>query len=261
MDIERLFEGDTPLPSLNRLVQQLLSEFSSHDPDLLRIARILSQDQALSAKVLRLANSAHFAGARQVDSIRDAAIMLGLNNLRMLVICSAVQQRFVTIPHLDLGRFWRQNLACSQLAGRLAKRCRLDQEQARLGGLLHSIGQLYIHQKEPRLAQQVVAKVAQGCPRAEVEKQLLEFDYGEVGAELARRWQFPASLALICRHHIRPDSAPEASRPLVTVVALARWRVEQDMDAPQLSWPDEALNSLGLTREQLYALGEAPTPA
>ncbi len=261
MDIERLFEGNTRLPSLNRLVQQLLSEFSRQDPDLLRIARILSQDQALSAKVLRLANSAYFAGARQVASIRDAAIMLGLNPLQMLVICSAVQQRFSTTPHLDLTRFWRQNLACSQLAGALARQCRLDVETARLGGLLHSIGQLYIHQQEPRLAQQVVAKVAQGHPRAEAEKALLGFDYGEVGAELARRWHFPATLAQLCRHHVRPLSAAPSERPLATVVALARWRTEQSPDSTPTQWPDAELASLGLTRHQLTALGDIRIPA
>ncbi|MBY6188534.1 HDOD domain-containing protein [Marinobacter hydrocarbonoclasticus] len=261
MDMEQLFEGDTQLPSLNRLVQQLMAEFASSDPDILRISRILCQDQALSAKVLRLANSAYFAGARQVDAIKDAAILLGLDNLKMLVICAAVQQRFAQVPHLDTARFWRQNLTCSQLAGTLAKRCKVNPDKARLGGLLHSIGQLFIHQKEPRLAQQVMARTAQGHPRPDVETQLLGFDYAEVGAELARRWQFPDELGTVCRYHIRPHLAPETLRPLVTVVSLARWHIDHDQNAPLLEWPREALASLGLTPQQFESLCQETEPA
>ncbi|MBY6019705.1 HDOD domain-containing protein [Halomonas denitrificans] len=261
MDIEQLFSSETRLLSLNRVVQQLLSEFACADPDLLRIARILSQDQALSAKVLRLANSAHFAGARQMDSVKDAAILLGLDTLKMLVICSAVQQRYSHVPHMDIPRFWRQNLSCAHMAEALARESRQDPARARIGGLLHSIGQLFIHQQLPKQAQQIVARTAQGQVRAQVERELLGFDYGEVGAELARRWQFPEELVILTQHHIRPLLAPAPYRGLAAVVGLARWRIDHDPQAPLLEWPNEELASLGLQPQHLQSLHTEPETA
>ncbi|MBY5993959.1 HDOD domain-containing protein [Ferrimonas balearica] len=257
MDIQRLFADVQRLPSLGPLVQSLMAAFAQPEPDLLNIADQLAQDQGFATKVLRLANSARFAGARQVDSVNDAAILLGLNNLKMLVLCTAMQQRLQHVPHLDTERFWQQNLACAQLSAALARRCRLDPGQAATCGLLHSVGQLFLHQSLPAQAQQVMARSAQGTPRHLVERELLGFDYGDLGAELARRWQFPALIGDVCRHHLDPERAPGPSRALATLVALARHRV---MAGPRAPLPEAALAQLGLSAEDLAECDPQPSP-
>ncbi|WP_027672408.1 HDOD domain-containing protein [Rheinheimera baltica] len=84
--MKHLISNATNLPSITKVVQELIASFSNPDITSNHISQILINDQALSAKVLRMANSVRYGGHRKVGSIKDAVVMLGFNSLRTMVL-------------------------------------------------------------------------------------------------------------------------------------------------------------------------------
>jgi HD-like signal output (HDOD) protein len=93
MGLSRIFNGATKLPSVPKLVQELIESFQDEDAKIDDIAEKLAKDPVLTAKMLRMANSAQFGGRRKIASVNDAVILLGLNSLRSLVMASGVTGR------------------------------------------------------------------------------------------------------------------------------------------------------------------------
>ena len=98
MDINNLFEQLHSLPSIPKVAQDLIQQFDNPNTNLDAVARNINLDPVIAAKVLRLANSARFRGAREAHSVEDAASRLGFNTLRTLVLASAVTARSRPTP-------------------------------------------------------------------------------------------------------------------------------------------------------------------
>ena len=94
MRVEQLFDQAHELPQIPKLVQELIEGFNNEDINIDEIAEKIAMDQVITAKVLRLANSARFGMPRQVSSVDDAVVLLGFNALRTLVVASGVAAAF-----------------------------------------------------------------------------------------------------------------------------------------------------------------------
>src|ERR1700693_2157875 len=110
MDIKSLIDQPGKLPAIPKVVQKLIESFSSEDVSVDEIAKQLAADPALSAKLLRLANSAYFHVSRTVGTVDDALWMLGFVMVRNLVLGNGMVAAFRHVPGLDLQQFWRYNL-------------------------------------------------------------------------------------------------------------------------------------------------------
>src|ERR1700676_5580979 len=132
------------LPTLPNYVLDLNALLTSASVDLKKVGSVIRTDPSLSAQVLRLCNSALFGLRRRVLSIEQAAVLLGTERLRTLVLtCSLMQFAGKKLTGTQLMSFWQHSFLCALLSERVARQVDyFEKEQAYLGGLLHDIGQL-----------------------------------------------------------------------------------------------------------------------
>lgn len=259
MTLETLLQNPNALPTAPKVVDELINSFENPDVMVDEIAKKLSLDPVLSAKLLRLANSAYYHVSRRIGNVEDSVRMLGFVTVRTLVISSGLVGGFKTVPGIDLKRFWRYSLHTAVAARWLAKKVGVNTDLAFTIGMMHGLGQLVIHSGMPAQAQELDAEVGpydEGRLAAETAR--LGFNHCEVGAELAVRWKFPDIFPDTIRDHADPLSHSPLSR-MAGVIHLATWRaraVELGLsdDAVDASLPLDVAAALGLQREEVAGM-------
>lgn len=192
MNMASIFEQTQELPHIPRVVQELMQSFKDENIDVDAISKKVSMDQALTAKVLRLANSAHYGASRSVTNANDAIVLLGFNTLRTMVLASGVTSSFKSPEGFDMNGFWKQSFAIGALSKWIAgytPKC--EAETAFTCGMLNSIGSLLIRIVLPEEVKSIDEAEIMGGKRHSLERAKLGFDGAKVGAELAKRWKFP----------------------------------------------------------------------
>ena len=188
-----------------------------------RIGAILSYDQALCARLLRIANSAFYGFSRRVEGIEDAVRIIGTRQLQDLVMATVVLTQFKGIDsHLvGMTSFWRHSLACS-IAARAIARLRRETilERFFVAGLLHDIGSLAMYQMLPERAQLAIERHRDSDKSLdETERAVFGCDHAAVGAALMTSWALPPFLReSTAKHH---SSGPHGHTPATAVVHLA----------------------------------------
>lgn len=207
-DMAHIFNQSQNLPNIPKVVQELIETFDDPDIDIDDVAKKIALDQVLTAKVLRLANSAHYGVSRTIESTSDASVILGFATLRTMVLASGITGATVVPDGLDRKKFWRDNFAVAEIAKWMAKYCKgIHPETAFTCGMLHSIGDLLIHVTFPTEAQQADSEALEGRPLGKAQESILGFNYGQVGGELAKRWKFPDTIYGAIQHHCDPLKA------------------------------------------------------
>ncbi|KTT08230.1 histidine kinase [Pseudomonas oryzihabitans] len=219
MEIDALFDHLHTLPSIPKVAQELIQQFDDPDSTIEGVARNLSLDPVLSAKVLRLANSVRFRGVRPSTSIEGAAIRLGFDALRTLVLASAVTAAFRSNPAFDPRDFWQHSFDVASICRVIARQTGADAETAFTCGMLHSIGELLIKTAAPDIAARIDAE--QRIPRLAEQQDAIGFGYPQVGAELARRWQLPLLIQHAIAYQLHPQDTP-GDATMARLVAQAR---------------------------------------
>lgn len=197
-------------PSLYLRLRQLMKDpqFTLGD-----ITDLVSTDPALTARLLRVANSAYFGGLDGVDTVRRALVVLGTRQIHDIVLASSVISRFAGIPVrlVNMHSFWQSSVLAAAASKMLAERCFIfESERMFTAGLLAQLGQLVLYLRLPSVMSRALEIARQeGQPIHLVERELLGFDYAEVGGELFEAWQLPVGLVEPIRHHINPVAAAE----------------------------------------------------
>lgn len=197
------------LPALPTYIHELNSLLMSASVDLKKVSEIIRRDPVLSAQVIRLVNSALFGVRRRVVSIPDAAVLLGSERLRTLVLtCSVMQFTGKRVPAKVIDAFWRHSLLVGLLSERIARWIEyFETEQAYLAGLLHDVGQLplWIVATEETASG---AKIPENWEdRPEQEQALFGVDHCDMGRRMGTAWNFFPSLIDVFEHHHSPQKA------------------------------------------------------
>lgn len=248
------------LPSLEPVISHLLASFEQSDIDLAHVAADISRDQALVARVLRLANSPFYGLATRVGSIKEAVLVLGFRNVRASVVAIALTRCFIDrhVPGFDAHEFWRHSTAVGIAARQIARRCRLAEDVAFTCGVIHDIGVLVLMTIAPDDMARVLAYCREhGCMMRDGEQAVLGVNHAQIGALLAQKWGLPANLCDGIAMHHAPDEATADS--LANVVHLADVAVramglsgDESRFVPRIS--EVALHRLGLTAGDLGAV-------
>ncbi|MFN8556914.1 MAG: HDOD domain-containing protein [Dehalococcoidia bacterium] len=196
-----------PLPAVALKVLQLAEDDRTSAQDL---ASALATDQALTAKLLRLANSAYFAAGREIATVRDAVVLLGMVEVRRLVLTTALMGRFNDDSgRLSIPAFWGHALAVGMVAEVMARQTNLARpEEAFTAGILHDIGKLVMNQYA-REHFEAAAGVAteKGIPLERAEAEVFGFSHPALGFRLAEIWRLPPALCdAIAEHHAQPET-------------------------------------------------------
>ncbi|MBT3059524.1 MAG: HDOD domain-containing protein [gamma proteobacterium symbiont of Ctena orbiculata] len=172
------------------------------------LGEIISQDTDLSARLLRLVNSAFFNFEAPVETISRAVTVVGTNELRNLVMATTAARIFTGIPGdlVDMAEYWRYSITTGVIAGELAKRCNvLHSERLFVMGVLHDIGRLAIYLKMPQAARDILLITGgDDALLADAENDVLGFTHMDVGEALLRKWKLPESIVTVVAYHHRP---------------------------------------------------------
>jgi putative nucleotidyltransferase with HDIG domain len=197
------------LPDVAMRVMRVADDDRANLPD---VAKTISTDQALTTRVLRMANSSFYGAIRTISTVSDAVVLLGLRTVRNLAMAASCQDLLasaLTGYHLRRGDLWRHSYCCALVAQSLAKRVRYPvAEEAFVAGLLHDVGKVLVSvqmRTQFNLVLYTASKLK--IPFIDAEKQILGFDHAEIGARMLEQWNLPDSLVQTTRYHHDPLAA------------------------------------------------------
>jgi putative nucleotidyltransferase with HDIG domain len=222
---EYIIDGIRHLDPLPMTARRLSSMVGNADSNIKEIAQIVEYDSAVAANVLRVANSAAYAGRYPVEKIREAVIRLGTANLLNIAIEGYLKIIRTAAPMYDLTEddFYLHSAAAASMIKALS-----DQSEcfippaASIAALLHDIGKLIMvrYMKVDLSALLLICK-QKGITFVEAEREALGCDHAEVGAAIARKWDFPDEIVFaIEKHH---QVSPGGNEAILDAVMLANY--------------------------------------
>lgn len=215
------------LPVIPEVAMKILSITEDKlDISFKELEDIIKVDPGLTAKILKIANSALYARQREIKSLQMAITLLGFNNLKSLVLlvtASNTFSRFQKDPFFQY--FWKHSIMTAFLARHIAIRSnRKDTaEDCFIAGLLHDIGQVAFYNADREQYQPAVAALLEGKTQVEeIEDRLYGADHREIGASLLSKWSFPEVFVDSAREHqsLNITSAHKASIIIVSIADL-----------------------------------------
>jgi putative nucleotidyltransferase with HDIG domain len=253
------------LPALPAVVSRLLVSFDDEDVDVGHIARQIAQDQSLTARVLRVANSSFYGLQSQIATINEAIVVLGFRAVRNMVLGTSLAGMFKAerCPQFDLSEYVRHSVAVGLAARALARETGQNSQSADLaftGGILHDIGKLVLAACfAEKYSAVLLSRGSHGSLPVEVERELLGLDHAEIGGLLAEAWHFPQILReVVLAHHLTPTDIGKSVGDLIHVAdAMAHGFVSHDDPEPVAPPPDAKVWArLGLDPEKLERVRE-----
>jgi putative nucleotidyltransferase with HDIG domain len=223
--IKIILAGVEDLKPLSATVTQALKVMDMPEVEINKIASIISVDQALTARILKLANSAYYGFIYPASTLQEAITRLGLRQTKSVLYTasfSGLLGRKIAGYNLRRGDLWKHSIAVAMIAQRLAERVvYAAPEEAYIGGLLHDLGKLVLDQYlNVDWGELLVVGQSHELPLIEAEEYLLGLNHAQVGGELARKWRFPDCLVDAIAHHHSPTFA-QNSGELAAIVHLA----------------------------------------
>ncbi len=243
------------LPALPALVIELIESLDKESTSAEQLADKISNDQALVAKTLRLANSSFYGMSREITSVADAATVLGLRTIRNIAIAAVLAEHFGRGDGmLDFDAFWRHSLATALCSAAIARETGFEEGMAFTLGLLHDVGRLVLASAFAEQFSQVVAhQRAHDCPSLEAERAVLGTDHAAIGRLITEQWHFsPKLVAAIAGHHEPPDEAD--ARPSLSDLVHVADNIAHALDLSKLE--GDAVPLLSMTAWTRLGLDE-----
>jgi len=243
------------LPAMPQVAAKVLELSSDPETSAQKLQQVIADDQAMTARILKIANSAMYSCSRRIKTLTEAIVMLGFNSIRSLVVTSAARNLYNTHSSqtgLKERLLWEHSIgaafSCRILAEEFAPNFT---EEAFLAGLLHDIGKLVLNQKAPREFDEIVQVVYnQNRPFHLTEREVLGFDHANVGALLINKWKLsPVLEDVILNHHNK--GAINADSKLLILLDLGN-KICHKMGIGFIDEPD--LDLLGCPANQIMGL-------
>ena len=248
------------LPTTVGKVIQLANDINSSAKDILAVIQL---DPVLTAKVLKLINSAFFALPNKV-SLKQAVVLLGINTIKNLALSSAIIGQMgrnkISIKSFDQHRFWEHSLGTGISSKLIWKKIHADSQTSDeffVAGLVHDIGKLVMALALPVLFSKTIQHAHEKkIPSWEAEAQIIGMDHAEVGSMLAQKWGLHESLINSTRKHHQPEGE---SSQLTWVIHLANYYVNLKgytnyPDSNEKEINEKAFEILGLGKEEIDLL-------
>jgi len=223
-DARALISDTVEIASLPAVVTKAMELLNNPNTSASDVGQIISQDPALSMRLLKIVNSAFYGFPSRIETISRAITIIGTLELTDLILGSSAIHAFEKIPNqlVNMEKFWEHSLYAGIVARILARYLRApNTERCFVMGLLHDVGALILYRQQPDKSRQALElSIEQSIPLHVSEREIFSFDHGDVGAELMFAWKLPASFIEVTRHHHQP-SAAECYRLETALIHLA----------------------------------------
>lgn len=256
-EIFEIIRDTSTLPTLPGIVTRLQALSENRKSTIQEMAQLVSSDQILSARVLRLVNSPSY-GFYRVSTISNALILLGVNVIKSLALSSSIFE----IMEKTIVGLWEHSLGAGVAANIIARRLKLPEvEEISTAALLHDIGKVIIKEKCPEdYARVAMLMERKGLAMLDAERELLGTDHAEVGEWLVRSWYLPDKLSepVACHHDVARSSTHQVKTAVVhladVLVKASGFGFSGDEYVPQIQ--PEAWQRLGMTENDLAVIVE-----
>lgn len=248
------FFDSVQLPSMREVVHALIRTLNDENASIAQVRDLIAEDPALTARLLRLANSAQFGLPRGVATLDDAIAMVGMAKVRTLSLGACLNESFPVLPGLDRKEFWKNSTLCAGYSQWLANDLGIESQVAWLTGLMLRLGELLIGQTQPEILREIEKLPHPPGARWEREKRLLGFSEGQLTAELARRWNFPMQMVQALERSSDPLTEQAFSR-LGAIMHLAGLLADTTAIGPQAldALPQDVIAALRLDAQWMHA--------
>ncbi len=221
--IEKIIENVDKLPSLPTSVGKVIEVANNLKASPNDLSNVIKVDPVLTAKVLKLINSAYFSMPDQVTNLNRAIILLGVNTIKNLAISTAVVGQFSKTRHplFDMDKYWKHCMAVAVISKQIAAHMKVDRrflEEYFIAGLLHDIGEIVIIELFPEKLDEIMARITQaGQTSEEAEREVLGATHAEIGGALGKHWKISDNLISVIEEHHDPNIVGDFAQIVLTV--------------------------------------------
>lgn len=225
IDIDGILKSIKQLPPFPNVATKALRLLDDPEASVDKLIAVIQYDQAITANVLKLCNSAYYGLRRKVRSLREGLVLLGNAELKDIILASTVAKFFHKENKgydLAMGELWKHAVATGVMAKTISDRVD-DSEPPSLftAALLHDIGKVVLSSFVDRYFEQIIGLVTAGDHSfLEAESAMFGINHAELGAKITESWDFPEDIVEAIRLHHRGEEASDADR-VTPIVYLA----------------------------------------
>ncbi|MCL2040130.1 MAG: HDOD domain-containing protein [Bacteroidetes bacterium] len=241
--IRRKLENLKELPSIPSVISNVLNEIDAPDYSAKYIAKLIEQDQGLTARILKMANSPYYGLVRTISTIDTAIIILGSNTIKEILLSLLMQKIFTKTRSklLNTKSFWQYSIFCGAASRFIARKMKYKiVSEAFVTGLMHDIGILVAMDNFRNNFSKVrKLQTEEGYSIIEAELEVLECTHSDIGAWITEKWNFPEKISNALKFHHTPFyvadeeyysddfiSNPTFNKlkyPLATITSISEW--------------------------------------
>ncbi len=222
--LSSLLKSIATLPSLPAVAMRIIEEVKKDKLAIRELVDIISYDPALTAKILKVANSSFYALPYKVDSIEKAVNILGLEALKNIALSFVIvkELRKNIIAGFDHEHFWKRSVTAAVSTEMMASKLKLRQDDTFVTPLLMDIGILVMFLGRPDDYLKVLdLKRASNVMTAEVERSIYGFDHQDVGSEILKQWKIPENIYMPVAYHHKRHGYPSELSDIVNILMLS----------------------------------------
>lgn len=258
--LEEIIRRVKDLPALPNITSEIMRLTENPDSTVQDIENVIMKDQSLTARILRLANSAYYGYPRRISTISEASVLLGFQAIRSITLTASVGGLLMKeVPGygLEENELWRQSQSCAIISRHIAKKIRFPKiDQAYVAGLLRDIGKVIVSYYLTEHFKQIIDMVKnENIPFSEAEENVLGLHHAQIGAEIAKKWNLPDELVEAIAYHHNPEKAT-INPKLTAIVHIADAIVMMlgiglGVDGMTYNFSGEAIRTLGIDESML----------
>jgi len=264
--VDLIRNKSTSLPTLPVVINNIIVTAKSDKTTAADLAGFISNDQSLSARVLKIANSVYYGQPRKIDSITKAIIVIGFKEIISIALGSGI---FRTLTRnnspalIDMNDLWKHSIATGFACRHIEKNARMTfTESAMLTGLLHDMGKIIFILYFPDEYEAVIEEQQGRANRSLdlIEREMLGIDHAEMAYLLMKQWNLPESINLPIRFHHDPAQCPFEHLNTAAMVNIADYLAHaSDIGSSGnlgIARPDTAITGLGISADCMHSIME-----
>ncbi|MBN1841799.1 MAG: HDOD domain-containing protein [Deltaproteobacteria bacterium] len=262
-DVEEIIKSIEKLPPFPVVASQALKILDDPGASVGDVISVVQYDQAITANVLKMCNSAYYGLARKVHSLREGLVLLGNMQLKEIILASTVVKFFQPENKgydLAKGELWKHAVATGIISRVISRRVSESEPPSLFtAALLHDIGKAVLNNFVHRYFVEIIALVDTGdYSFLEAESKTLGINHAELGEKIAKSWDFPEDIVQSIRLHHRPEeaSAGDVITPIVYLANVITLSMGIGIGRDGLSYrgKQEVMKRYGLKPKDLQAI-------